>query len=387
MGLIQKLYPQDEKTLEKHERVLDRFFFFCPDVRFLGFKVLREAFLKNDRGFFVQQIRDTYLPEQADKEIQEIYRDAINRGIEAINSLVRDYMGGYAHHFLMQEVPEPMDFFDFLIKARDDWIRAKTGRLPHLTRNHAKHKLIFQAYDRVRAWGLGYHVMMIDEALEVNASLKDYDLALKWLKERFEFSNPTPVIHEDFSHVWQTKAGVKVYGSSSEPIRSRLKNMNIKTGMPEYSSIIMKMLLKGEYPDKIRDYTGVEFVVVESRDDVERLLSFFRRLKGTGKLEGFDDREIRERRGTGNELSSPGFDCTKFIMRPPVRIPVPRYSSRSFAYERVPVEVQILTLDAHEQRKRDPELRHDSYKKRQFRATVPILFPLQIYQHFLPGTS
>jgi len=49
-------------------------------------------------------------------------------------------------------------------------------------------------------------------------------------------------------------------------------------------------------------------------------------------------------------------------------------------YERVPMEIQILTLADDRIRKEDPDVRHKEYKRRQFMNALPILFPRQIYE-------
>ena len=140
---------------------------------------------------------------------------------------------------------------------------------------------------------------------------------------------------------------------------------------------------KREFPESIKDYVGVEFIV-EGEDSRDELLGFFRgEFKISSRLESFKPPliyGIKKR----SLMSSPKFDCTKFIMRPAIQIEsVPPLQQ---GYERIPLEVQILTLKGQEQRKNDPEVEHRTYKERQFKQVFPLWFPREIYEPIIRNT-
>jgi hypothetical protein len=384
MDLVQRLYPQADnpKFIDYLTERWSKFILFHPGLLHLGSKPVSHAISQGNTAFFINQLRNIYLPDQTDEEVQESFRQAMNRGISSINQLCQDNLGEYADPFVIAEVQPPLDLFGFMKGAREEWIMARNGRHNgQESKRQVDKDLLLRAYDRVRNWGLGYHVLMVDEAPEVIASLRHNGIALEWFARVFDFRNNAETDVEDLPNSWDTNAGVRVYGLNS-PIRSRLKIKDNKTGMPNYGSIIMKMLIKGAFPDAIQDYAGVEFIV-EDETSVDKLTSFFStNLRGTARLEAFK-KTRRRRKREDNPYSSPDFDCTKFIIRPPVPIQTPLSYPGQHAYERVRVEVQVLTLQAHQQRKENPDLTHEQYKARQFATAFPILFPKQIYEHLI----
>lgn len=381
MNLLERIYAQEPSHIRK---AWEKFVLFHPDLRHLRHKPVTHAILSGDKGFFLRQIRNIYLPVEKDEDVQETFRQAMNRGIVSINKLCQQYLGeDYKEPFLMQEIPSPLNFFEFIREATEACTEARSGAhkggsgitllgLPIKRIDYAK---ILKAYNAVRSWGLGDHVLMIDESPEVIASLRNYPLVIDWFNRIFDFRNPVASDTEGFSQTWETNAGVRVYGAT-KPFSSRLKILDDETGKPKYASIIMKILIKQNFPEHIKDYTGIEFIV-RSAEEQERLLHYFSaELRGTSRLESFK----RTKDKKASFYSSQEFDCIKFLIRPPV--PIVLFNGQQ-AYERVPVEVQMLTIEADRIRKQNPDATHEAYKKRQFFVAFPILFPREIYEPLL----
>lgn len=370
MSQILEFYPEDEKYLEA---IWDKFPFCDPRFTYLKFKSVRKAIEKGDYVFFLRQIKNSFFPDQGDLTVNEEYKKAINRGIASINSLCRVHLPEDIYGFFaINDVEDTLDLFELLKSATEDWIAARNGR-------HGSHdpNLLFSAYNKVRAYGLGYYTLMIDESPEVINSLRHYRAALRWFDERFGFDDPQEVDLESFTHSWQTNVGVKVYGTLENPIKSRLKILDSQTGEVKYASILMKMFLKGHYPEGIKDYAGIEFTV---EDEVarEELLRYIRtEIRATEKMEAFKE----SKKAKTNPYSSSDFGVTKFILRPPVHVGhIEGHPLGDLAYERGPVEVQILTLADDEKRRKDPDVTHKEYKKRQFMSVFPAWFPRRIYE-------
>jgi len=74
----------------------------------------------------------------------------------------------------------------------------------------------------------------------------------------------------------------------------------------------------------------------------------------------------------------------KFIFRVPVTVPrVDENLRLPSLYQRVPVEIQVLTLDDYKHVKEHPDAKHEAYKKRQFDEFLQIIFPKSIYAPLL----
>ena len=388
MSLIEKLYPKDDEYVNK---IWEQFIFFDPRCQYLGHKFVREALEGKDRSFFVDQIRNSFFPGLADDEVQEEYRKAMNKGIGAINKLCEAHIL-HPEIFKIDEVEAPLDLFDFIQSARYDWLVARNGK------HKPDPKLLFLAYDRVRAVGLGQGITLLEESPEVINSLKHYVPVVKWFeknlrckqvedwfKERLGLEDQETVDLGDITKAWNTSADVKIYGSDTSPVKLRLKIFDLDNRELRYGSLLMKMYLKGAYPQEIKDHVGVEFIV-QNEDDRSRLVNYFQKiLKTSGRMEAFKRRE-KGKQKQDNKLSSEEFCATKFIIRPPVRLeqPLPEfYGLGEHCYERVPIEVQILTLEDDRIRRENPDVRHEAYKRKQFLKLFPAIFPKKIYEPLL----
>lgn len=152
-------------------------------------------------------------------------------------------------------------------------------------------------------------------------------------------------------------------------------------GNVKYSSIFLKMALKKAFAGPLKDHNGVEFIVA-TETDRQKLLGYFRESRATSRLEDFEERKPGDI--SNNLSSSPEFCCTKFISRIPIeQEPIARHPLGKRMCGRIPVEVQILTLEDYQRREASETARHEEYKRRQFFKAFPGIFPKRIYAPFL----
>lgn len=370
--LTDMLYAQEDTELSKIWDYMP-FRLFNPNISFLGFGHVVRAILKKDETFFGSNIKNNFFPDKTIEEAVQAYGFAINRGTQSLNDMCQDNLPeAYPQLTIpMSRVPHTYDPLQQMTQAREKWVKARNGKHGALDPQP-----MFEAYNTVRAWGLGHFILMLDESPEVFHSVhfqKDVD---KWFRQRLRFNNRDQISEHEYS--WQTSAGVKVIGSNA-PFRQRAKIYDDE-GDIRYGSLLMKMFLKKGFMDKIHDSYGVE-LVVETEKDVETLIDYFRHtVKGTTALEKFQKL---------NYPGPPAFNCKKFIMRVPVRVderllpvqmpknPKTETIKRPLEkYVRVPVEVQIRA-------RQDTD--HDAYKKIQYMKVFPLWYPKQIYEPILEG--
>ena len=292
----------------------------------------------------------------------------MNRGISAVNQLVDANLGDIGYDFTLDEIPEGLDMLEFFTEGRRQWIDARNGRYgdedPHL---------MFGAYDRSRAYDLGYRVCMIEEEPKVISSVRQFPRILEWLDDILALDDRRDETINGFSSSWNTYADVRIYGNG-KPMKARVKALD-ERGNIKHSSLLTKMYLKQAFFDDIGDYTGVELIVANP-EDRKKIVSLFKRdAKPTMRLEDFQDRSRRE--GSHNEDSNSDFGNVSFKVRAAVPSDL---SNVGTGYERLPVEVQVLTLEEDRIRRENPDVAHEAYKRKQFRKVFPILFPMVIYE-------
>lgn len=372
---INELYPEDVEYLKD---IWDKHPFFDPSLYHIRKKdVVRAIEEGPSSNYFINQVKTSFIPHQDKSVVQKVFTEAMNRGIQAVNQLLKEHLSYEEYNFFkLNEFSLPFNFSKFMKEARDDYISAREGKRP----STIDYELLLKSYDKMRAFGLGYRILMIDESPEILNAVRHHQLILKWFQEQFGFKKPSKIHVEGLNHVWETNANVNVYGKN-EPLSSRLKILD-EHGNIRYGSILMKMFLKGQFPDDINDHIGVEFVV-ENEEEREKLIRFFRKeIRAMERLENY--KEIKTGETSENENSAVGFDVVKFIIRPPLptqnntHLPLDHFN-----FERIPVEVQILTLEGYIKRESDPEVEHRAYKERQFKKFFPALFPKEIYGHLL----
>ena len=384
MELIESLYPEED--LSYLQPRWEKFKLFSPHLSFLKYKPFRTAINNGNQRFILDIIEGDYLPNQPYEVLQEQLIRAINRGVRTLNSLCGEYLTEDEFDFTIPEVPDSIDVFELLESARDEWIEARNKKINTISSDgtlHGEHvidnRLLFSAYNKVRSLGLGYRVLMIDESPNIISSLENYPYVIKWFEDKLGFKNPERVDLDGLSHKWQTSIGIEVYGSEQSPARSRLKLLSAE-GQLKYGSILMKMLDNNVFPDKIDDYTGIEFIV-RDEGSVKTLVDFFRdRLKLLGQME--DYKKYTNNGERKNEHSNPSYEATKFNLRLPVlkKEQIPGHPLGNLLHSRELLEVQILTLEADRIRRYNPETTHAAYKSKRFGRVFPIWFPRRIYE-------
>ncbi|MBW3022890.1 hypothetical protein KY308_02210 [Candidatus Woesearchaeota archaeon] len=364
---LDELYNVDKKDLQ---RIWELFLLFNPKMNYFRQNFVSEALETNDRQFFIDQVRGSFFPGKDDASVQREYFIAVNKGIDAINSLLETHLPEHSEFFKIKNVSLDTVIFDFVKSAHNIW---KEGRF-----RDGKHKrdynLLLSAYDKVRAIGIGRNIKNIEQAPEILSTLKRYQSILKWFDELLGFRE-AGVLGEN--KIWETKSGAKLYGRK-KPLRSRVKILDSDTDEIKYSSILMKMYLRRIYANEISDHAGVEFLVGDESDRSSLIKYFQKRAGFTGLLENFKRYEKSGNRE--NQGSSSDFGCVKFTLRPPC--PVDSFTGFNLGnriYEKIPVEVQILTLSDDQKRRESPHAEHSAYKKRQFMQIFPALFPKRIY--------
>ncbi len=399
MGLVETLYGEEDISLRD---VWNHFPFrlFSPEASFLGFRHVVRAISSGDNSFFVSNIRNNFLPlEKSEQEILELKRNAINRGIKALNDLARTHLPEYYAQLGIPEVASPYNPLTTFAEAREKWkviknwkeLKAPPEHMAEArrrwiesgskTRKPIDPKERLEVYNTVRSWGLGHFILIIDESPEIFNSVH-YEAAIEsWLENQFQFEIEKKMDDERFpegTFLWSTSAGVNVI-SDEQGYRHRAKVIG-EDGQPRYSSLLMKMFSKRGFLDKVNDTYGVE-VVVESGKDAVTLIDYIRyNIKGSSNLEKFESVE-----------GIPPFECYKFLLRVPIRVVtespaiISRYEPQATVKSplerviRVSIEFQIRTL--HQDY--DHETNHKAYKKQQYMKVFPLWYPRDIYEPLL----
>lgn len=382
MGLVEELYSKEDVALrtiwKKHP-----FNLFNPQLPFLSFKLIRQAIDTGDKSIFTCNIGNNFFPDKTPTEVLEAKRNAMNRGISALNLLCNKFLPQAYTRLRIEPIQAPFNPLDFFSTARDWWLETRDERHKS-TSNPASRAvlqdLILRAYDRVRAWGLGHLVLIIDESPEVYHSVSHYPAINEWLWQQFDFKHPTK--SSDNTFAWETSAGVKVLGTKEKPFRQRAKIYD-DYGSPRYDALLIKMFLKQEFTDRIHDHYGVEFVV-EDDEAMEHLIRYFRgNIRSAATLEKYD------------KVKKSSFRCTKFVVRMPIRVkghseeellPIDSSAHRRpkekdstlknpiGKYIRIPVEFQIVPRQ---------EASHEEYERQRYLRVLPLWYPRDIYEPIL----
>lgn len=371
MSLIEKLYGQEDVARTK--ATWDKFPLLQPGLPFLKTSTIRSAIADGDRTYPLSAFKFRLFPcDETDAEFSRRFTLSMNYGIKAINELISLYVNPIAESDLrLQEVPES-ELFD-LVKVAFEKKQQVKGR-------HSDPRFTSEAYDTMRAIDLGYRVGLVDSSPEVLNSLRYLDQVIKGLEHLFRFSNKRESGLKELPNKWDTNARAVVYSSQDAPMPRRLKYLTLNNS-PKYSSILMKLYRGAKFPNELRDYTGVELIVEDDQARSE-LISYLRKQTSpSGHFEDFTDLS----KGNTNTASSAGYGMVKFVLRIPAKMEhkLNIKVTRTLAYESVPVEIQVLTLEDHRKRSGITDASHFEYKKRQFMEVFPILFPRTIYAPLL----
>lgn len=383
MNLIDKLY--EPIALQNAETRLKScpFWFFSPEMKFFGFKSVYESITNKDKYYFIKNLRSAFFPGINDLEqIQELFNGAINRGVGSINFLLDTYLEEILSNKLkIEKISSKTNHHDLNKEGREKWIRARNGKHKGDFDNH----LLRESYDIIRKIGLGYITSLIDSSPEISNSLRHIEIVREWFSDQFDFeqmgSGDSGLSDLGTPFIWNTKAGVEVYGNKKSPIRYRAKIID-RAGNLKYSSMLMKMFRKGEFMGNILDHIGVEFIV-KDKGGRKKLVNHFRLGLNESSLEKFKHSGLKGK-FKRDPQSNERFGATKFIIRPPVKVePIGPYEKIGFQAERIPVEVQILTLDEHKIRLTNPDVTHKKYKQKQFYSVFPMWFPKKLYKDLI----
>jgi len=304
--------------------------------------------------------------------IHEEFVDAMNRGIETLNTLVSRHLPSTGNMFLAEPIPDGTLVVPFLEGLERDF-----GSFEDSLRNR-------ELYEKLRAFGLGDQVLEIDIARNVYTSAKYYDSAVgRSFETLLDIGDPVKSDCKEFEAMRaSSRIGVTFYGTWVKPFRTRLKYLTEKSEV-RYESIIMKLIGDGIEPTEIKDHIGVELVVADE-EQRERLLHSFRMDNKNRPLKD----HVLYRRGIvrdGNPESSLDYSWDKFIWGCIVPASM-GFTPLVKGKLGIPAEVQVITIDDYRRRESSLTAKHSAYKRRQFLNVFPVLFPEPIYKPILEVT-
>ncbi|MSR86079.1 hypothetical protein EXS74_01645 [Candidatus Woesearchaeota archaeon] len=365
MRLSEELYFHEEDA----PPVWKAFPYLDPTMPFLRKTTTRLAVAGRERDYPLNAIRFTLFPGRTDEEVNTLFYQSAQRGVAAINALLKEHVPECFEDLEIRTPLEPFDIFQFV---KDAHFNFESGRREATFRNRIKR----EASEACRILELGYRTTTIDECPLVLNALQYAPVLRKSLEDLLGFTNKTTCNREGhISSCWDTVPEIKVYSSKDRAMPFRVKYLGPnQTYAPNYKSILMKIYKEREAAEEIKDYLGAELIVEDDRER-DALVNFLRReTRPIGYFERYKDTRKQK---TGS-ASSGEYGIIKFILRIPV--PIQRtISMPQIFYERVPVEMQILTLEDHKIRTERPEVTHQAYKRRQFLEIFPALFPRDIY--------
>ncbi len=363
-------FQEDLYAHESNAPVIWKTFpFLDPTMPFLGKNTTRLAVLGREKSYPLNAFRFTLFPGKSDEEVNVLFYQSIQRGVAAINALLQDHIPDLFEDLEVHVPREPFDIFRFVGDASFNFER---GRQEATFRNRVKR----EAYEACRILEWGYRTTTIDECPLVLNAVQYAPLVRKSLEDLLGFTNKTSCEKKGaIRFSWETVPEIKVYASNDLSMPFRVKYLGAdQRDIPNYKSIFMKIYKEQEQAEEIKDYLGAE-LIVENDKERDALVTFFR--KETRPIGFFESYKDTRKHKTGS-ASSAEYGVIKFTLRIPV--PVQRtFSMPGIFYERVPVELQILTLEDHRIRTERPEVAHQSYKRRQFLEIFPALFPRDLY--------
>lgn len=365
MLIHEELYAHEAHAID----IWKTFLFLDPTFPFLGKTATRLAMLARQRDYPMNAFRFTLFPGRSDEEVNTLFSQSAQRGVTAINTLLQEHVPEDFEELQLHNPPQPFDLFSFVEDAYHNFQR---GRAEATFRNRVKR----EAYEACRLLEVGYRVTTIDECPLVLNAVQYAPFVRQSLEDLLDFTNRTVCDKPGgVSSCWDTTAQVKVYSTKDFPMPFRVKYFGPdQSYIPNYKSILMKIYKEREQAEEIKDYLGAE-LIVENDKERDALVAFLRReTRPVGTFERYKD----TRKQRAGSASSTEYGVVKFILRIPV--PVQRtLTMPGIFYERVPIEMQILTLEGHRIRSEKPEVAHQAYKRRQFLEIFPALFPKQFY--------
>lgn len=365
--LIAMLYPNPpEIDLD----LLWARFHTSPKMHIFKSQGVKQALKNGNCSNIFRRYRLSFFPDLEDNAIEKEISFAMNHGIKTINDLSDEYLKDVGLDLKVDELREPFSLFDFFSRGREQWIAARDRG-----NGSTDPYMLHSAYKKSRAYDLCIRILQINSDPQVLSSAHNYTSCLDWFKGLLNFNEKkeTDVHGNHFS--WNTDAGVNIYGYE-DPMRSRVKILH-SDGSLKYSSLLMKLCLGKEgYLKSIDDLTGVEFIV-ENNEARQELVNYITEATPTKRVVDYKD---RSKRIVKNPNSSNKFTNVSFTLFVPVFWGHIGLEGTSRGYGRIPVEVQVLTLEEDKIRSKDPGASHNSYKGRTFRKIFPAWFPRDIYE-------
>ncbi|MFH1649052.1 MAG: hypothetical protein ABIA93_00705 [Candidatus Woesearchaeota archaeon] len=377
-----KLYPEDDTVIHSMWQLYP---FFDPGLPFLrsqefakakerGFVYLVREFLANDRVItgrdFNRDIHIDYLnfnvPEHAELAEAQVL-DHINTGVDTVNSLLHQHLPSLESVLRLTTIPNGTRLMDLLGQAEKHMLHAQTTST--LTEATSLYKL---AYEPVRAFGLGYIIMSVEDCNRASGSMYQWHPEIS---ERLNLSESSSLSDKPpFTHEWTNHAGIRIMGWEDQPYKSRSKLGRILE-TTDYGSTLVKLFNNVQYPQELEDYLGLELVVPDEMSR-QHLVDFFRtNVVGISGLKGYA--ELKTGQARPNSSSSQAFGLTKFVVSP---VSEPRQWRFPIGDRRQPTEVQILTYDDYLRRQDIPEATHEAYRRRRFINVFPAWFPKTFYE-------
>ena len=365
--LIRMLYP-DPPEIDLNK--LWARFNTSPRMALFKTEGVKQAIINGNCFHIIRRYRLSFFPKLEEGAAERQIFFAINQGIKSLNSLSEEHMTDLHLDFHIDEIREPFSLFDFLRRGREQWIEARdTGN------GSVDPYLLHSAYKKSRSIDLGMRILQINSDPMGLSSVRNYVSCLDWFKNLLNFSEKEEANVAGHYNYWNTDAGIRLYGDKT-PMRSRVKVLN-SDGSLKYSSLLMKLCLEEDgYLDSIDDLTGVEFIVEDNKSR-QALIHYITEVTPTKRVVGYKD---RSKMRINNPNSSRKFTNVSFNLHVPVPQGYIGMGETVEGYARIPLEVQVLTLEEDEIRNKDPSASHDSYKGRTFRKLFPAWFPRQIYE-------
>jgi len=366
MSLLNDLYVHETDA----EMIWKKFPLLDPKLPYLKKEYLRSAMLKGEQDFPLDAFRFTLFPERSDEEVNSLFYGCMQKGRNAINVLLEEHLDAeQAQFFKLPELGGSFDLSCFIGEAFRNRENSFTGK------KDPKADLTLQAYNSLRAVELGYRVGTIEECPLVLNAVQHFLMVKQRLEGLLAFTEER---EEENLHSWETSFGVRVFSPDKIPMHTRVKSLGQDQAYtPRYSSILMKIYKEREFAEEIKDYIGAEFIVRNNQEREAFVRGFRRKTRPIGQFERYKD---LSRRRAGS-VSSTDLTNIKFILRVPIEVQrVIHSSSLGSFYERVPVEIQVLTIQDHLLRTEQTQATHQAYKRRQFLEVFPALFPRRIYE-------
>ncbi|MDP3728948.1 MAG: hypothetical protein Q8R18_05875 [bacterium] len=367
MQLPKELYVHEADA----KRIWEKFNLLDQRILFLQRNTTRMAMEFGEEDYPLRPFHFTLFPGSTNEEVNNRMAETMLRGRTAINTLLREHLDESQYDFFeLPEIQDPFSFHAFIKDAYHNY---------HSTiKRNASARARYEAYAAIRAMELGYRVGTIDECPLVLNAVQHFPSVKITLENIFGFSHKMPTEKEGMENSWDTNLGIKIYSYDDTAMHTRVKYLEKDGYTPRYSSILMKIYKEGEFAEELKDYLGAE-LIVENDEERDCLVKFIKKETSlTGHLEKWKD----TRKGKVGTASSKDYGVLKWILRVPVQVyrDIPQATKIAF-YERVPIEIQVLTIKDHIIRTQQTETTHKAYKRRQFLEIFPALFPREIYEN------